>query len=126
MLKRLLPAALTLALLAVPLQAAATDYADIGYLPSESGCGPTAAFANSAFTSVTVCTPGSSTNRQNIDNILVDTRSWGLRLQSSVASPALSLHAAVRRERQPFGRVRAVRRWVWLGTGEARRHADRG
>jgi hypothetical protein len=49
-----------------------------------------------------------------------------LRLQSSVASPALWLHAAVRRERQPFGRVRAVRRWVWLGTGEARRHADRG
>jgi hypothetical protein len=34
MLKRLLPAALTLALLAVPLQVAATDYRDIWYLLS--------------------------------------------------------------------------------------------
>ncbi len=68
MFKRLLPAALTLAMLAVPLQAAATDS-----------------------TSVTVCAPGSSTNCQTIDNILVDTRSWGLRPISSVLSPALSL-----------------------------------
>jgi hypothetical protein len=39
MLKRLLPAVLSLALLAVPLQAAAIDYTDIWYLPSESGWG---------------------------------------------------------------------------------------
>ncbi len=39
MLKRLLPAVLSLALLAVPLPAAATDYTDIWYLPSESGWG---------------------------------------------------------------------------------------
>jgi hypothetical protein len=39
MLKRLLPAALTLVLLVLPLQAAATDYTDIWYLPSESGWG---------------------------------------------------------------------------------------
>src|SRR5271167_3097579 len=39
MLKRLLPAALMLALLAMPLRAAATDYTDIWYLPAESGWG---------------------------------------------------------------------------------------
>ncbi|HEY2968948.1 MAG TPA: hypothetical protein VGK75_11355 [Casimicrobiaceae bacterium] len=39
MVKRLLPAVLSLALLAVPLPAAATDYTDIWYLPSESGWG---------------------------------------------------------------------------------------
>jgi hypothetical protein len=39
MLKRLLPAVLSLALLAVPLPAAATDYTDIWYLFSESGWG---------------------------------------------------------------------------------------
>jgi len=39
MLKRLLPALLSLALLAVPLQAKATDYTDIWFLPSESGWG---------------------------------------------------------------------------------------
>lgn len=39
MLKRLLPAALSLALLAVPLRAAATDYTDIWWIPAESGWG---------------------------------------------------------------------------------------
>jgi hypothetical protein len=39
MLKRLLPAVLSLALFALPLPAAATDYTDIWYLPSESGWG---------------------------------------------------------------------------------------
>ena len=39
MLKRLLPAVLSVALLAVPLQAAATDYTDIWYIPIESGWG---------------------------------------------------------------------------------------
>src|SRR5271169_256215 len=38
LLKRLLPA-LILALLLLPLRAAATDYTDIWYLPSESGWG---------------------------------------------------------------------------------------
>jgi hypothetical protein len=48
-------------------------------------------FANIAFTSVTVCAPGSTTNCQTIDHIQVDTGSSGLRLISSVLSPALSL-----------------------------------
>src|SRR5437870_10153466 len=39
MLKRLLPAVLSLALLGMPRPAAAQDYTDIWYLPSESGWG---------------------------------------------------------------------------------------
>ena len=39
MLKRLLPAILALAFCSVPLQAAATDYTDIWYLPAEAGWG---------------------------------------------------------------------------------------
>ena len=46
---------------------------------------------NIGFVSVTVCAPGSTTNCQTIDNIQVDTGSSGLRLLSSVLSPALSL-----------------------------------
>jgi hypothetical protein len=58
--------------------------------------GPTAAppvnspYINGAFTSVTVCAPGSTTNCQTIDGILVDTGSSGLRILSS-AMGALSL-----------------------------------
>jgi len=47
-------------------------------------------FANLAFTSVTICVSGTS-NCQTIDHIQVDTGSSGLRLMSSVLSPALSL-----------------------------------
>jgi hypothetical protein len=39
---------------------------------------------NTMFTSVTVCVPGSTTQCQTIDNIEVDTGSFGLRLLSSV------------------------------------------
>jgi Protein of unknown function (DUF3443) len=46
---------------------------------------------NIAFVSLTVCAPGSTTNCQTIDHIQVDTGSYGLRLLSSVLSPALSL-----------------------------------
>lgn len=46
---------------------------------------------NIAFTSVTVCAPGSSSNCQTIDHVQVDTGSSGLRIIASVLSPALSL-----------------------------------
>jgi Protein of unknown function (DUF3443) len=46
---------------------------------------------NLAFTSVTVCAPGSSSNCQTIDHVQVDTGSTGLRIITSVLSPALSL-----------------------------------
>jgi len=45
--------------------------------------GPAGNYANGAFTSVTVCTPGASTC-QTIDGVLVDTGSSGLRLLSSI------------------------------------------
>jgi len=58
--------------------------------PISVDAGP-AGISNIAFTSVTVCAPGSSTNCQTIDHISVDTASSGLRLISSVLSPTLSL-----------------------------------
>ena len=48
-------------------------------------------FANLLFTSVTICAPGASTNCQTIDHIQIDTGSTGLRIISSVLSPALAL-----------------------------------
>jgi hypothetical protein len=59
--------------------------------------GPAAAIAlsgiypNGAFTSVTVCVPGSATSCQTIDGILVDTGSEGLRLLSSSSGGELNL-----------------------------------
>lgn len=45
--------------------------------------GPAGNYANGAFTSVTICVPGSTTNCQTIDGVLVDTGSTGLRILSS-------------------------------------------
>lgn len=45
--------------------------------------GPTQNYVDGAFTSVTVCVPGSTTSCQTIDGILVDTGSWGLRIMAS-------------------------------------------
>jgi len=51
---------------------------------------PGQVYPNGAFTSVTVCTPNSSTSCQTVDGILVDTSSYGLRiLQSQI--PQLNL-----------------------------------
>ena len=44
--------------------------------------GPTGEYADAAFASVTVCVPGTS-NCQTIDDVLVDTGSFGLRILSS-------------------------------------------
>ena len=51
--------------------------------------GPAGNYANGAFTSVTVCTPGTSTC-QTIDGVLVDTGSSGLRLLSSALTVSLA------------------------------------
>ena len=45
---------------------------------------------NTAFVSVTLCAPGSTTNCQTIGGIEVDTGSFGLRVMSSVLSPTLA------------------------------------
>jgi uncharacterized protein DUF3443 len=55
--------------------------------------GPAGFYANGAFTSVTVCTPGTSTC-QTIDGVLVDTGSSGLRLLSSALTVSLPQQTA--------------------------------
>lgn len=45
---------------------------------------------NLAFTSITLCAPGSG-NCQTIDNVLIDTGSTGLRIMASALAPALAL-----------------------------------
>ena len=51
--------------------------------------GPDSNFVDGAFTSVTVCVPGSTTNCQTISGILVDTGSSGLRILSSALTVSL-------------------------------------
>ncbi|EDT42597.1 DUF3443 domain-containing protein [Burkholderia ambifaria] len=64
---------------------------------------------NRPMVSVTVCEPGSTTNCQTIDNILLDTGSTGLRLVSSVASqvagnlPVSTTNGEQLAECMPFG-----------------------
>lgn len=53
--------------------------------------GPTGNQVNRLYANVTICAPGSTTQCQTIDHVLVDTGSTGLRLLASVISPALSL-----------------------------------
>ena len=54
------------------------------------GPGPTNNI-NLLYTTVTICAPGSTSNCQSIDHVLVDTGSTGLRIMSSLLSPSLSL-----------------------------------
>jgi len=61
------------------------------------GPGPTSLATpdvNTLFTSVTVCVPGSTTNCQTIDNIEVDTGSFGLRILASALTVSLPVQAA--------------------------------
>jgi hypothetical protein len=51
--------------------------------------GPTGDYQNGAFTSVTVCVPGSTTQCQTIGGILVDTGSYGLRILSQALTLTL-------------------------------------
>ena len=53
--------------------------------------GPGGNSVNRLYTTVTVCQPGSGSQCQTIDRVLVDTGSIGLRLLSSVMAPALNL-----------------------------------
>jgi len=51
--------------------------------------GPTNDSVNTLFVSVTVCVPGSTSNCQTINNVEVDTASYGLRILSSVLTVSL-------------------------------------
>ncbi len=59
----------------------------------EVNTGPIGGYANGAFVSVTVCTPGTSTC-QTIPNVLVDTGSSGLRILSSALTVSLPQQTA--------------------------------
>src|ERR1700691_2288113 len=55
--------------------------------------GPLDDYPDAAFASVTLCVPGTS-NCQTIDNVLVDTGSWGLRILSSALPVGLPQQSA--------------------------------
>jgi hypothetical protein len=57
---------------------------------------------NLLFTSVTICTPGSTTACQTIDNIQVDTQSYGLRIIASALSSSVSLPAETDANNNPL------------------------
>jgi hypothetical protein len=58
--------------------------------PAALDTGPNAFTSDdAAFVSVTICAPGSTTNCQTIDHVLVDTGSVGLRLIQSVVTPSI-------------------------------------
>jgi hypothetical protein len=60
----------------------------------DGGPTPSAPNANTLYTSVTLCVPGSTTQCQTIDHIQVDTGSYGLRLLASVLTLALPVSTA--------------------------------
>jgi hypothetical protein len=60
----------------------------------DAGPTSTSLDANTLFTTVTVCTPGSTTNCQTIDHIQVDTQSFGLRILAPALNLALPVQAA--------------------------------
>jgi hypothetical protein len=51
--------------------------------PITVSLGPEGNYPDGVFTSVTVCVPGSTANCQIVDNVLVDTGSFGLRVVGS-------------------------------------------
>jgi hypothetical protein len=69
-------------------QTIATSGANVASISVNGGPLATLNYADAAFTSVTVCVPGTTTC-QTIDGILVDTGSSGLRILSSVLTVAL-------------------------------------
>jgi len=71
----------------LPTQAIATSGSNV--LPINVNLGPLGYADNIAYTSVTVCVPGSTTNCQTIGGIQVDTGSSGLRILSSALSLSL-------------------------------------
>ncbi|MDO9198613.1 MAG: DUF3443 domain-containing protein [Rhodoferax sp.] len=60
----------------------------------DAGPGGSGYNVNRLYTTVSICLPGSTTQCQTIDHVLVDTGSTGLRLLSSAMAPALNLSRA--------------------------------
>jgi hypothetical protein len=60
-----------------------TAATNVQYMTVDGGVVASNIYPNGGFTSVTVCTPGSTTNCTTVDGILVDTGSVGLRILAS-------------------------------------------
>ncbi len=89
--------------------------------PITVNAGPANNYANGLFTSVTICVPGSTSNCQTIDGVLVDTGSSGLRVLVVGADPDA---AATNREWQSGRRMQSVRGRLYLGTGAGGGYRD--
>ena len=72
-----------------PMPPPTTNVADVIVDP-----GPSNSSANTLFTSVTVCVPGSTTACQTIDHIQIDTASFGLRILAPILTLTLPVQTA--------------------------------
>ena len=68
--------------------------ANVASVVVNAGPTSTSPDVNTLLTTVTVCTPGSTTNCQTINNIEVDTQSFGLRILASALNLALPVQSA--------------------------------
>ena len=75
--------------------------------------GPSGSDVNVLYTDVTICTPGSPTQCQTIDHVIVDTGSTGLRILASVLSPSLNLPLMAASSSQTLANCAQLAR-VWL------------
>jgi hypothetical protein len=82
-------------------------------LTVDGGPAGAAGAINHAYVTVKVCTPGSQTQCSNIDHVLLDTASWGLRLVRSV----LTAHA-VTLSAEADTQGRAIEECVSFGGGQ--------
>ena len=90
-----------------------TSGSNVQALSVNGGPDSNLSYIDGAFTSVTVCAPGSSTNCQTIGGILVDTGSSGLRILSSALS--VSLPAQTNSSSQPMAECAAFADGVTWG-----------
>jgi hypothetical protein len=75
----------------LPVTGGGSGGATANVAPLTVDAGPAQNSVNTAYLTVTVCSPGSSTNCQTIDHIEVDTQSYGLRILSAALPPSFTL-----------------------------------
>lgn len=78
-----------------PAVPTAPEAANVSKLTVDAGPSGTGYNVNRLYTTVTVCSPGSTTQCQTIDHVLVDTGSFGVRLLSSVMDTTLNLKQSI-------------------------------
>jgi len=94
--------------------ASSPTVAEANVQPVSVTLGPEGNYPNGFFTSVTLCVPGTS-NCQTVNDILVDTGSFGLRILASALT--LSLPGQTDASGNSNRGVRAVHQAVHLGAG---------